>query len=67
MHYQRQPPGDAYVVPHNQHLLMLRECHINVKYRVRSYLYKYIFTGPDCAYDHVGNSVDEIQDYLQAR
>ncbi len=31
------------------------------------YLYKYIFKGPDRARYHVGDSVDEIQDYLQAR
>ncbi len=70
-HYRRRTTRDAYVVPHNRHLLMLGECHINVEVsctvNLIMYLYKYIFKGADRACSHVGDDVDEIQDYLQAR
>ncbi len=48
-HYRRRTTRDAYVVPHNRHLLMLGECHVNVEVscmvNLIMYLYKYIFKG----------------------
>jgi len=50
---------------------MLGDCHINVEVsctvNLIMYSYKCIFKGPDHAQYHVRDSVDEIQDYLQAR
>ena len=70
-HYRRRTPQDTKIVPHNRHLLLLGESHINVEVsctvNLIMYLYKYIFKGPDHARYSVGDSVDEIQDYLKAR
>lgn len=30
-HYRQRMPQDAYVMPHNHHLLILGKCHINVE------------------------------------
>ena len=70
-HYRRRTPQDTNIVPHNRHLLLLGEGHINVEVsctvNLIMYLYKYIFKGPDHARYSVGDSVDEIQDYLKAK
>ncbi len=53
-------------MPQNRHLLMLGECHINVEVSCTVNLIMYL-KGPDRARFHVGDGVDEIQDYLHAR
>jgi hypothetical protein len=69
--YRRRTPEDVYVVPHNRHLLMFWDGHMNVELsctvNLIMYLYKYIFKGPDRARYHVGDTMDEIRDYIQAR
>ena len=68
VHYRRQSDEDCWVVPHNRHLLMLAECHINsCTVNLIMYLYKYIFKGPDCARYTVGDDNDEIAQYINAR
>ena len=71
VHYRRRTAADTYVVPHNRHLLLLCDSHVNVEVsctvNLIMYLYKYIFKGPDRARYEVGDVVDEIHDYIQAR
>ena len=71
VHYRRRSAQDTYVVPHNRHLLLLCDSHINVEVsctvNLIMYLYKYIFKGPDRARYELGDVVDEIHNYIQAR
>ena len=66
--------NDSWVVPHNPHLLMKFNCHINVEVctSVKSvkYIFKYIHKGGDCAHVEIRENTvhhDEILQYLNAR
>ena len=69
--YRRRSAQDTYVVPHNRHLLLLCDSHINVEVsctvNLIMYLYKYMFKGPDRARYEFGDVVDKIHNYIQAR
>jgi hypothetical protein len=62
-----------WVVPYNPWLLLKYDCHINVEIcsSIKSikYLYKYVYKGPDrvAMEVHGRSSVDEIQQYVDAR
>ncbi|XP_034936444.1 uncharacterized protein [Chelonus insularis] len=68
--------NNSLVVPHNQRLLLLFNCHINIgivsSIRAVKYSYKYIYKGHDAAAFNISNSEniinhDEIKDYLEGR
>ncbi|CAG8664149.1 16506_t:CDS:2, partial [Cetraspora pellucida] len=80
VHYQRCTEHDINIVPYNAFLLLKLNSHINVEVastsHVISYLYKYIYKGPDRAMINVQleennrsehEIIDEINDYLNAR
>ena len=71
---RRHTVNDSWVVPHNPHLLMKFNCHMNVEVctTVRSvkYIFKYIHKGNDAAHveirqNHLNH--DEILQHLNAR
>ncbi|CAG8554512.1 13357_t:CDS:10 [Gigaspora margarita] len=76
VYYQRCTDNDINVVPYNAFLLLKLNSHINVEVastsHVISYLYKYIYKGPDCAIVNIHMEenepeiIDEINDYLNA-
>ena len=61
--------NNRWVVPYNEDLLLLFDCHINVEVctsiKAVKYLYKYTYKGPDRAC--METAVDEITEYLDAR
>ncbi|XP_052901350.1 uncharacterized protein LOC128307508 [Anopheles moucheti] len=65
------PLNNCYVVPYNPWLCHKYDCHINVEVcsSVASvkYLYKYVYKGHDRVAVSAAESLDEIQQYLDAR
>ncbi|CAG8565896.1 20544_t:CDS:2 [Gigaspora margarita] len=72
--YRHRTKHDVNVVPYNAFLLLKLNSHINVEVastsHVISYLYKYIYKGPDYATVNINieenetEAIDEIKDYL---
>lgn len=77
VYYRRRTENDINVVPYNAFLLLKLNSHINVEVastsHVISYLYKYIYKGPNRATVNIhieeneSEIIDEINDYLNAQ
>ena len=75
VHYKRLTEEDRWIAPHVPELIDELDCHIYVDVvftvSVFTYLYKYLYKGPDRTLFHIGRSdnetVDEIKDYIEAR
>ena len=78
--WRRRSEEDAWVVPHCPTLLRFADCHFHFDVvfttKVFSYLYKYLFKGPDITYFAIDNAhddnqeptpINEIADYQKGR
>jgi len=73
--YRRSSEEDRWIVPHIPELLDELDCHIYVDVvftvSIFTYLYKYLYKGPDRTTFHISRgqdeAVDETKDYVEAR
>ena len=75
VHYKRTLEEDRWIAPHILELIDQLDCHIYVDVvfttSMFSYLYKYLYKGPDCTLFQLNHSeqehVDELKDYVEGR
>ena len=73
--YKRSTEEDRWIAPHIPELIDELDCHIFVDVvftvSIFTYLYKYLYKGPDHTAFHIpqhqGHPVDEIKDYIDGR
>ena len=75
VHYRRPTDEDRWIAPHIPELINELDCHIYVDVvftvSVFTYLYKYLYKGPDHTHYRVRSQddgpIDEIRDYVEGR
>jgi hypothetical protein len=73
MHYKRTSEEDQWIAPHIPELIDELDCHIYVNVvfttSVFTYLYKYLYKGPDCTQFQISHTqhdnVDKLKDYIE--